>query len=74
MDIATKVEELNEKYKKNNSNGLNINNSINYTLVYGNIPILLSAPHAVKQLVSCLEITIENINKRCLTIKEQLER
>ncbi len=50
MDIATKVEELNEKYKINNSNGLNINSSINYTLVYGNIPILLSAPHAVKQL------------------------
>ncbi len=28
----------------------------------------------LEQLVSCLEITIENINKRCLTIKEQLER
>ncbi len=50
MDIVTKVENLNKKYKLNNSNGLSNISSINYILIYGNIPILLSAPHAVKQI------------------------
>lgn len=50
MNIATQIEELNEKYKLNNANGFKNNNSTNYTIINGNIPILLSAPHAVKQV------------------------
>lgn len=50
MNIATQIEELNKKYKLNNANGLKNNNSTNYTTINGKIPILLSAPHAVKQV------------------------
>lgn len=49
MNILTQIEKLNEKYKLNNSNGQKNNSSTNYTFIIGEIPILLSAPHAVKQ-------------------------
>lgn len=39
---------MNEKYKVNNCNGLN-HGGENFNIIYGNSPILLSAPHAVRQ-------------------------
>ncbi len=39
---------MNEKYKANNCNGLNQGGE-NFNIIYGNSPILLSAPHAVRQ-------------------------
>lgn len=41
------IMELNEKYVANNCNG--INSDVNFKIIYGRLPILLSAPHAVKQ-------------------------
>lgn len=40
--------ELNQKYKANDSNGIKSNAS-NFKIINGKLPILLSAPHAVKQ-------------------------
>lgn len=42
------IRELNEKYKANNCNGLP-NISTNFKIIHGKSPILLSAPHAVRQ-------------------------
>lgn len=49
LNILTEIEYLNEKYKVNNANGIENISSPNYTFINGHIPILLSAPHAVKQ-------------------------
>ena len=48
-DYSEKVFNMNRKYEINNYNGLY--NGITYLkIVYGNLPILLSAPHSVKQV------------------------
>jgi hypothetical protein len=49
LNILTEIENLNEKYKLNNANGIENINSLNYIFIMGYVPILLSAPHAVKQ-------------------------
>lgn len=49
MDIQAQVKDLDKKYAINDYNGEKINNS-NYILITGENPILLSAPHAVKQI------------------------
>lgn len=40
--------ELNEKYRANNCNGI-LSTDINFKIIDGQLPILLSAPHAVRQ-------------------------
>lgn len=40
--------ELEEKYSENNYNGID-NGKCNFKIIQGEVPILLSAPHAVKQ-------------------------
>lgn len=40
--------ELEEKYESNQYNGINNGNS-NFKIIYGTIPIILSAPHSVNQ-------------------------
>ena len=42
------IKELNEKYRANNYNGISSSN-INFKIIHGRLPILLSAPHAVRQ-------------------------
>lgn len=42
------IRELNEKYRANNCNGIS-DTGVNFKIIYGNLPILLSAPHAVRQ-------------------------
>lgn len=49
MDISSKIKELDKKYATNNYNGEKISDS-NYILITGKNPIILSAPHAVKQI------------------------
>ncbi len=49
MNTLAQIENLDKKYELNNANGIEETNTINYTFIKGNIPILLSAPHAVKQ-------------------------
>lgn len=51
------IKELNEKYRANNSNGISSSN-INFKIINGRLPILLSAPHAVRQKQ-------KRRNKRC---------
>lgn len=46
--IINELRNLNYQFLKNNKNGLKIDNQ-NYIFKTGKIPILLSAPHAVKQ-------------------------
>lgn len=51
MEDKEKLEEilqLNEKYVANNFNGIKVNGD-NFKFIDGNLPILLSAPHAVRQ-------------------------
>ena len=47
-EIIEKIKELNEKYMPNNQNGIKISN-INFKIIEGCKPIILSAPHAVRQ-------------------------
>ncbi len=49
IDYSEKVFNMNRKYEINNFNGL-YNGITNLKIVYGNLPILLSAPHSVKQV------------------------
>lgn len=42
------VYQLNKKYEQNDSNGINTGIN-NYQIILGNVPILFSASHAVKQ-------------------------
>ncbi len=44
-----KIRKLDEKYKSNNYNGIK-NKGNNFKIIEGNKPIILSAPHAVKQI------------------------
>ncbi len=46
--IINKLQNLNYQFLANNKNGMKIDNK-NYIFKTGKIPILLSAPHAVKQ-------------------------
>ena len=46
--IIDELKELNGPFLKNNKNGIKINDQ-DYLLKKGSMPILLSAPHAVKQ-------------------------
>lgn len=46
--IINELKNLNYQFLENDKNGIKINNK-NYTYSIGEIPILLSAPHAVKQ-------------------------
>ncbi len=51
MDNEEKLKhivELNKKYRANNCNGI-ISNGSNFKIIHGKLPILLSAPHAVRQ-------------------------
>lgn len=51
MEVEESVKEIlnaNQKYKANNWNGIKENEN-NYNIIYGESPILLSAPHAVRQ-------------------------
>ena len=51
MDNNEKIKyiiKLNEKYRANNCNGIS-STGINFKIIDGNLPILLSAPHAVRQ-------------------------
>ena len=47
ITIIEELKELNHPFLKNNKNGVKINNQ-NYLLKKGKMPIILSAPHAVK--------------------------
>lgn len=47
-DTLNYIRELNEKYIANNCNGIS-NTGKNFKLIHGSLPILLSAPHAVRQ-------------------------
>ncbi len=47
MNIFAIIENMNKKYMKNDNEGEMINN-LNYIIKTGSIPIILSAPHAVK--------------------------
>lgn len=47
MNIFMSIENLNKKYIKNNNEGERIDH-LNYIIKTGRIPIILSAPHAVK--------------------------
>ena len=49
IDMFTQIKKVEKKYEINDYNGEKINNS-NYILKTGKNPILLSAPHAVKQV------------------------
>lgn len=48
-EIFNEIIEIEKKYEENNYNG--IKNSLhNYKIIDGNIPVLLSSPHSVKQM------------------------
>lgn len=47
-DIIKKIEQLNEKYLKNNQQGAR-EEELNFKIIKGTEPIILSAPHAVRQ-------------------------
>lgn len=53
------IKKLNEKYRENNCNGIP-SNIFNFEILQGNVPILLSAPHAVRQTRNG-EIIVYNI-------------
>lgn len=51
MEVEEKIKEIlnvNQRYKANNWNGIRENEN-NFNIIYGKSPILLSAPHAVRQ-------------------------
>lgn len=47
--ILQRVSELNQKYEANDFNGIS-DTELNYKIIIGQVPILLSAPHTVRQL------------------------
>ena len=47
INSSDEIYDLNKKYEANNFNGL-YNGITNLRIIYGNLPILLSAPHSVK--------------------------
>ena len=51
IEILNYIYELNQKYMANDGNGIYASGP-NYTIINGNIPILLSAPHAVRSFKS----------------------
>lgn len=48
-EVLEKIRNLNKKYEANDSNGLMIGD-YNFLIIEGRIPILLSAPHAVRSV------------------------
>ena len=53
-DLSETILKLNKKYEMNNCNGYMHDNDCNFDIYLGNYPILLSAPHAVKQMRNML--------------------
>ena len=49
-DFIKDIRKINEKYVENNCNGSLGDNSNNFMIKSGKIPILISAPHAVRQI------------------------
>lgn len=48
-EILNEIIDIDKTYEQNNCNGIKIG-ECNYKIIEGNIPILLSAPHSVKQI------------------------